>query len=90
MEIVTTILSVVILLMDIIVLLRVFKKGGLMKGILGLIIPIYTYYWGWKESKAENLSAIMIVWTLAIVLRIVVIFLASPAAESGSLLYLFA
>jgi hypothetical protein len=76
--------------MDIIVLLRVFKKGSVLKGIIGLIIPIYTYYWGWKNSKAENLSAIMWVWTLSIVLRIVVNFIAAPGVESGSLLLLFA
>ena len=33
----------------IVVLVQLFKKEGVWKGILGLICMLYTYIWGWMH-----------------------------------------
>jgi hypothetical protein len=57
----------------IVVLVRLFQKEGVLKGILGLICMIYTYIWGWMHVKDESLKLKnwMWIWTGAILLGIV-------------------
>jgi hypothetical protein len=52
------------------VLIKLFQKEGILKGILGLICMLYTYIWGWMHVKdvSLNLKTWMWVWTGAIVL----------------------
>jgi len=54
----------------IVVLIRLFQKEGVLKGILGLICMLYTYIWGWMHVKdtSLNLKTWMWIWTGAIVL----------------------
>ncbi len=54
----------------IVVLIKLFQKEGILKGILGLICMLYTYIWGWLNAKNEslNLKNWMYIWTAAIVL----------------------
>jgi len=57
----------------IVVLVQLFKKEGVWKGILGLICMLYTYIWGWMHVKDESLKikTWMWVWTGAIILGII-------------------
>jgi hypothetical protein len=57
----------------IVVLVKLFQKEGVLKGILGLICMIYTYIWGWLHLKDESLKlkTWMYVWTGCIVLGII-------------------
>lgn len=57
------IIGVVIFVVGIIVLIRLFKKEGALKGILGLICMLYTFVWGWQHHKEENITNLMWVWT---------------------------
>ena len=52
----------------IVVLIKLFQKEGVLKGILGLICMIYTYIWGWLHVKDEalKLKNWMYAWTAAI------------------------
>ncbi len=56
-----------------VVLVKLFQKEGILKGILGLICMIYTYIWGWMHVKDESLKlkTWMWVWTGAILLGII-------------------
>ena len=65
--------SIVALVCGIFVLVKLFQKEGVWKGILGLICLLYTYIWGWMHIKDESLKirTWMYVWTAAIVLGIV-------------------
>ena len=56
----------------IVVLVKLFQKEGVLKGILGLICMIYTYIWGWMNINKEELKlrTWMYVWTAAIVVGI--------------------
>ena len=54
-----------------VVLIKLFQKEGILKGILGLICMLYTYIWGWLNVKNEslNLRTWMYIWTAAIVVE---------------------
>ena len=60
-----------------VVLIKLFQKEGILKGILGLICMIYTYIWGWLNIKNEslNLKNWMYVWTAAIVVGTVLAYI---------------
>jgi hypothetical protein len=72
--------SVVIWVMGIVVLIRLFKKEGVLKGILGIICMLYTYIWGWMHVKDENLKNIMYIWTGLIVLGIILSLVTQSSA----------
>ncbi len=54
----------------IIVLIKLFQKEGLLKAVLGFFCMLYTFYWGWKNAKEQNLTTLMWVWTGLVVLSI--------------------
>ncbi|MEW5871545.1 MAG: hypothetical protein AB1894_19885 [Chloroflexota bacterium] len=63
----------------IVVLVKLFQKEGILKGILGLICMLYTFIWGWMNFKKEELQlkTWMYVWTAAIILGIILSLLGS-------------
>ncbi len=71
MQIVVLILGLVDLVLAIMVLIKLFQKEGVLKGILGLICMLYTFIWGWMKVKENNNRNIMLIWTVVIVLTIV-------------------
>jgi len=73
MELVNTavfgLLSVAGLVVFIIVLIKSFKEGGVLHGILGILTcGLYTYIWGWLKSKQLQLAKLMLLWTVVWVL----------------------
>jgi hypothetical protein len=74
--------SAIALVTGIVVLIKLFQKEGILKGILGLICMLYTYIWGWMHVKDEslNLKTWMWVWTGAIVLGIILNVVAQSAS----------
>jgi hypothetical protein len=79
METFTYIADAVVWLMGVIVLFRLFKVGGFLKGLLGLIFMPFTYIWGWIHAKDQNLKTIMWVWTLLVVITAVLNVVAQSA-----------
>jgi hypothetical protein len=63
----------------IVVLVKLFQKEGLLKGILGLICMLYTFIWGWQNMKNEELKLKnwMYAWSVAILLGVALNFFAS-------------
>ena len=58
-------LSIASLVIFIIVLLKSFKEGGVLHGILGILTcGLYTYIWGWLKSKQLQLTKMMLLWTI--------------------------
>ena len=55
----------------IIVLIKLFQEKGVLHGILGLICSLYTFIWGWMNVDRLNIRNIMIVWSVAIVVSII-------------------
>ena len=56
----------------IMVVVKLFKQEGTMKGILGVICGIYTFIWGWINASKLNIRNIMLAWTVLIVLSVIV------------------
>jgi hypothetical protein len=73
MGITGTIGSAIALVAGIVVLIKLFQREGILKGILGLICMLYTYIWGWMKINDQELKlrTWMYVWTAAIVLGII-------------------
>lgn len=65
------------------VLIPLFKKEGVLKGILGIICGLYTYIWGWMHVNDESLKLKnwMYVWTVVIILNIILSFMLQAQAN---------
>jgi hypothetical protein len=66
-----------------VVLVKLFQKEGVWKGILGLICMLYTYIWGWMHVKDESLKlkTWMWVWTGAILLGVILAVIGQAQAN---------
>ena len=83
MQTVAYIASLVAFVSGIMVLIKLFQKEGILKGILGLICMLYTFIWGWMKAKELDLTKVMWVWTGVIILSILINVVASFSAASG-------
>jgi Tfp pilus assembly protein PilF len=54
----------------IIVVVRLFKEKGAIHGILGIVISLYPFIWGWIKHKELKLTKTMLIWTISYVLAI--------------------
>ncbi len=61
-------LAFVGLIMFIVVVIKLFKTEGAIKGILGIICGIYPFIWGWVKHKELKITRVMVLWTLCIVI----------------------
>jgi Flp pilus assembly protein TadD len=66
----------------IIVLVKLFKNEGALKGILGFIFGIYAFIWGWLKHKEHALTKVMVLWSVFTVASIV---LAPVIIASGTM-----
>ncbi|MEJ2223067.1 MAG: tetratricopeptide repeat protein [Desulfobacterales bacterium] len=68
------VLSLISLIIFIIVLIKQFKHGGALQGIIGIITcGLWTFIWGWIKHKGLAITKIMIVWTIIQVTPLVLI-----------------
>ena len=59
------------LVLFVIVLIKLFKNEGALKGILGFFCGIYTFIWGWLKHKELALTKTMTVWSIITVVSMV-------------------
>ncbi|MGC1376709.1 MAG: hypothetical protein WA821_10810 [Anaerolineales bacterium] len=83
MSIISSLASIVSFVVGIMVLIKLFQKEGVLKGILGIICMLYTYIWGWMHAKEQNITNLMWIWTGVIVLSIIVAVVFGGAAAGG-------
>lgn len=50
-------------LLGLVIVIKVFQKEGVMKGILALICELYAWIWGWQHAKENNNTGMMWLWT---------------------------
>lgn len=63
----------------IIVLIRQFRDGGVLHGVIGIITcGIWTFIWGWLNAGRLNIRNIMLIWTVLIVIGVVLNIVAGP------------
>jgi hypothetical protein len=73
MTIALFIINILCLVFFIIVLVKLFKNEGALKGILGFFCSIYTFIWGWMKHKQLGMTKIMATWSILTVLGIVMV-----------------
>jgi len=76
------IVNIASLILFIVVLIKLFKTEGALKGILGFFCGIYTFIWGWMKHKQLAMTKLMTVWSLMILLP----FILLPVVGVSSLL----
>ncbi len=57
-----------VVVVQILVVVKMFQNAGALHGILGLICGIYAYIWGWMNSNKLGIKNLMIIWTVLIIL----------------------
>jgi hypothetical protein len=63
-----SILQIVGLILLLVVLIKQFKHGGALNGIIGIITcGFWTFIWGWIKHKSLELTKVMVVWTIIVV-----------------------
>jgi tetratricopeptide (TPR) repeat protein len=55
----------------VIVVIRLFKEKGAIHGILGIVVALYPFIWGWVKHKELKLTKTMLIWTISYVLAVV-------------------
>lgn len=73
------ILSLISTVLWLVVLIRSFKKGGVLIGILGIFCGFITFIWGWIKHKEAKLTKVMLLWTILMVLTPVLFFMVGTA-----------
>ena len=63
MLVLAVLLVLVAIAIDGIVLVKLTLREGFTKAIFGLLFIPYTFYWGWKHARTEDLKQTMLVWT---------------------------
>lgn len=48
----------------IIVLIKLFRTQGVLRGILGIFCVFYSFIWGWANAGRLNLRILMLIWTI--------------------------
>jgi Flp pilus assembly protein TadD len=79
--------QLVTLVSFIVVLIKLFRKEGALKGILGLFCGLYTFIWGWMKHRELNLTKVMAVWTAVTLLSIIVPVAFGVSSAKSLMLY---
>ena len=64
MGIALVIINILCLVFFFVVLIKLFKNEGALKGILGFFCSIYTFIWGWMKHKQLGMTKIMATWSI--------------------------
>jgi phosphoglycerol transferase MdoB-like AlkP superfamily enzyme len=76
MLVLAVLLSLAIIAIDGIVLVKLTLSEGFIKGMFGLLFIPYTFYWGWRHARSEDLKQTMLVWTTLLIGLVVLVALA--------------
>jgi hypothetical protein len=57
-----------VVVVQILVVVKMFQNAGALHGILGLICGLYAYIWGWMNANKLGIRNLMIIWTVLIIL----------------------
>ena len=61
-------LSLLAFVMFILVLVKLFKAEGILRGVLGILsCGIYPFIWGWVKNREFRLTKVMVVWTATVI-----------------------
>jgi hypothetical protein len=78
MQYLAYLVAIVSLICWIMVLIKMFPAEGVVKGVLAIICALYAFIWGWMNASKFNLKNIMLIWTVAIIVSVVLNFMGAP------------
>ena len=78
MMIVSWLASIVCLVCWIMVLIKMFPAEGALKGVFAIICGLYAFIWGWMNASRFNLRNVMLIWTVAIIVAVIMSFMGNP------------
>jgi hypothetical protein len=73
MGIALIIINILCLVFFFIILVKLFKNEGALKGILGIFCSIYTFIWGWMKHKQLGMTKIMATWSILTLVGMVMV-----------------
>lgn len=73
MGIALVIINIICLVFFFLVLVKLFKNEGALKGILGFFCSIYTFIWGWMKHKQLGMTKIMATWSILTVVGMIMV-----------------
>ena len=62
------------IVLQILVVIKMFKNAGALHGILGLLCGLYAFIWGWMNANKLGIRNLMIIWTVLIILYFILVF----------------
>ena len=62
---------VVSLVCWIMTLIQMFQKESVLLGILGILCSLWAFIWGWMNTAKTGQKNIMLIWTIAVVVSII-------------------
>jgi len=91
MNMLLSVAGVIIWVAGLWVVMIMFKRKGVLHGILGLLFIIYPFLWGLKNFGDKEVKKPMTLWLVGIAVSIVLAIVggSSPAEEGSALLQLF-
>ena len=75
MLVLAVLLVLITIAIDGIVLVKLTLREGFIKAMSGLLFIPYTFYWGWKHAREEDLKQTMFVWTGVLLTLLIMILL---------------
>ena len=73
MGIALIVINIMCFVFFIMVLVKLFKNEGALKGILGFFCSIYTFIWGWMRHKQLGMTKLMATWSILTVVGMVMV-----------------
>ena len=73
MGIAVVIINIMCFVLFIMVLVKLFKNEGALKGILGFFCSIYTFIWGWLKHKQLGMTKLMATWSILTVAGMIIV-----------------
>ena len=65
------ILQITSIIIFFIVLIKLFKTEGALKGILGFLCGLYTFIWGWLKHRELQMTKLMTLWSIIFIIFMV-------------------
>lgn len=68
MSILPLLVLVAMIIVQILVVIKMFQNAGALHGILGLLCGLYAFVWGWMNATKLNIRNLMLIWTVLLIL----------------------
>lgn len=68
MSILVLLVLLAAIVVQILVVVKMFKNAGALHGILGLLCGLYAFIWGWMNANKLGIKNLMLIWTGLLIL----------------------